>query len=137
MRKTDEKAFGVLVVELLQNFPGQEDAVDHPEALAVVAAGGVEIFVVGLEESKIDAIGLAAGGRVGAEHDSILVFQEEAPGGVGLAAELGDPGIDVDVHVGIGVEPAADLGQVFTVVGHVAQMKIVLGWRAMTRMRWA
>ena len=38
---------------------------------------------------------------------------------VGLAAQLGNAGVDVDVHVGIGVEPAADLGQVFAVVGHV------------------
>ena len=117
--ETDEQPFRILVVQLLQNISGQEDAVDHPEALTVVAAGGVEVLVVGFEESVIDAIGLAAGCRVGSKHDAILVFQEEPPRGVGLSAQLGNSGIDVDVHVGIGVEPAADLGQVFTVVCHV------------------
>ena len=62
-----------------------------------MASGWVEVFVVGLEEPKIDSIGLPVGRRVSAEHDAILIFQKESAGSIRLAAELGDPGIDIDV----------------------------------------
>ena len=114
-----EESNRVLEVELLQHVLGQEHAVDHPEALPVVAAGRVEVFVVGLQEPVIDPVGFAIGPRVGPEHDPVLVFQEEPAGRVGLAAQFGDAGVDINVHVRVGVEPAPDLGEVFAVVGHV------------------
>ena len=55
--QADEQPLGVLAVELLEHVPGQEHAVDHPEALPVVAAGRVEVFVVGLEEPVVDPVG--------------------------------------------------------------------------------
>src|SRR5262245_51312568 len=107
--QADKQALGVLEVELFEHVPRQKDAIDHPEALGVVAAGGVEIFVVGFQESVIDSVGGAVRCRVGAEHDAILIFQEEPAGGIRLPSELGDAGVDVNVHVGVRVKPAGNL----------------------------
>ena len=48
---------GISIVQLGEDVVGQEDAVDHPEALAMMAAGRVEILVVGFEEAKVHPVG--------------------------------------------------------------------------------
>ena len=52
-----EQPFGILEVEFLKNVSGQIDTVDHPESLAMVAAGRVEVLVVGLQEPVIHPVG--------------------------------------------------------------------------------
>jgi hypothetical protein len=90
----EQQSLGVFSIDLLQHFVGEEDPVDVPEALEVVAGGAVEVFVVGFEEAVVDPVGVAVRGGVGPEEDPVLLFEEELAGGVGLAAEFGDPGVD-------------------------------------------
>src|SRR5262249_53108374 len=41
----------ILVIRLRQHLFWQEDAINHPEPLAVMAAGAVEVFIVRFQES--------------------------------------------------------------------------------------
>src|SRR5262249_21771771 len=66
--QTDEKTFCVFDVELLEHVPRQEHPVDHPEALRVVAASRVKVFVVRFQKAVVDSIGLSLGRRIGPEH---------------------------------------------------------------------
>ena len=59
------------------------------------------------------------GVRVGAEHDPVLVLQEELAGGVRLPAELRDAGVDIHVHVRVLVELVGDGREVLGVVAEV------------------
>src|SRR5579864_7079225 len=114
-----QQALRILIVQLLEHVFWQENSIDHPEPLPVVPSGGVKVLVVGFEEAVVHAIRLPVRRRVGAEHDSVLVLDEEPPRGVGLPAELGDARVDVDVHVRVRVEPVGDRREVLAVVGEV------------------
>ena len=59
--ETNQQALCVFVIELFENVPGKEDAVNHPESLPVVTASGVEVFVVRFQEPVIHPICCAAG----------------------------------------------------------------------------
>ena len=69
--------------------------------------------------------GLAAGRRIGAEHDPVLILQKEFAGRIRLSAQLRDAGVDIDVEVRI-LDPAADGGQIFDVVAK-CRMNVVFG----------
>ena len=84
-----------------------------------MAAGRVEILVVGFEEPVIQPIGRAVGRRIGPEEDSVLVLEEESTRRVGLPAQLRNPRVDINEHVWVEVEPAADGGKVFAVIREV------------------
>src|SRR5436190_21950335 len=72
-----QHAFRVLVIDLFEHLLGQVHAIDHPEALAMMTGGAVEILVVGFQETIVDPERLAIRRRVGAEHDTVLVLDEE------------------------------------------------------------
>src|SRR5690625_7828273 len=53
----------VLVVDLLQHFVRQIDAVDSPAPLPVVARISVDILVIRLQEPVVDLVGIDIGSR--------------------------------------------------------------------------
>src|SRR4029077_6070150 len=82
-----EQAFGVLMINLLEDFIGKRKAADFEAALAG-SAPVVEVLVGGFEPSEIVAVHGFGDFVVGAEHHAILILQKQFAGAAGLAAEL-------------------------------------------------
>ena len=107
---------------MLQGIVGQVDAVDVPAALTVgrALALGVEILVVGFQEPVI--IGMedpVHRGEVRTEEDPVVILLHEPSGGVGLSAQLRNTGGNVDVHIGVLVQPDAHLLQILGIGAEV------------------
>ena len=83
----------------------------------------VEVFVVGLQETILDAISLEVGSGVSAKKYLVGMLQDETTGTVGLAAELADTGADVDVVIGAAIQQPAKPGQVLGVATHMGADK--------------
>ena len=88
-----------------------------------MAGRRVEVLIIRLQKPEVYPVGVALGRGVRAEHDAVLVLHDEASGAVRLPAQLRDAGVDVRVHVGIGVQPLADRCQVFGVIAEVRANK--------------
>ena len=86
-----EDLAGIVAIQLGQNLVGEENAVDHPEPLAVMTCGWIKVFIIGLEEAKVHAVGASVGRRVAAEEDAVLILDQEPPRGIRLTAQFRDP----------------------------------------------
>ena len=114
---------GIGVVNLLQHFVWQENTIDPPKALLMMRLGSIKILVVSLHETVVQTIRVRLRRRICAEHDAILVLEEETPTGIGLPTEFIDPCVDVDVEVRIPIKPFSDGLQVLGVVAKMSSDK--------------
>src|SRR5437899_9103216 len=77
----------VLVIDFLQNFVVEAEAVDAPEGVAVAVI--LEIFVARFERAEIPLVFVDLV-DVFAHQDVILIFTEEIVRGVRLASQLSE-----------------------------------------------
>src|SRR5882757_4631342 len=79
----------------------------------------LEVLVGSFEESIVEAVHLNLGKEVGAEEDTVSVFEEELARGVGLTAKFGCAGTDVDDEVREAIELFGEIGEILTALGTV------------------
>ena len=81
-----------------------------------MAGRTIKVFVVGFQESVVDSKRVPAWCRVGSKKNSILILQKKPARGIGLPTEFRNPGIEIDIHIGIPIKILADRSKIFSVV---------------------
>src|SRR5262249_36373593 len=113
---------GVTVIDLLENDIRQPHAVNHPSSLARVAPIR-KVFILRFEPSEIVGVHRGNRLRVCSKEDAVLKFIKELGGAARLAAQLGLPRSELDIHIGILAKPIGNGIQILRPVGNVESDK--------------
>src|SRR5678815_4586655 len=117
----------VLVVQLFQHDVRQVHAVQLPERVVVTVV--IEVLVLRLEDAPVIRV-LSWLEGVLAEHDPVLILDEEIVSGARLPTKVVQDGATLDDDVRVGVEQRSGLLQVVGVPaevgGHEARLRMAL-----------
>src|SRR5215467_12390358 len=133
-----QKLRGVLVIDFLEDFILQSQAINSPAPLRRhLRRRVVEILVFGFQEPVIDFVQQVGEdllrrvrpvrNGVRSKQKSILIFFKELSGHARLAAKLSYAGAHLPVHVGKTIHTFAHVGKVFCVVAYVKHDELRLG----------